>query len=170
MNAAQTPLLSNGQQTFSRAALDAEVLALAKVLREQGTRVLATLMDNSPAWVVADLAAAQAGLVHVPLPVFFTAQQIGHALQVAGVDTVLGPAALAARWPGAPTRGWRRAGRPKIAWSAPQGHTTRETSIGKNCFIGMGARIQPGTRLGDGCVPIADGIHGGRLAAVTLDR
>ena len=56
MNAAQTPLLSNGQQTFSRAALDAEVLALAKVLREQGTRVLATLMDNSPAWVVADLA------------------------------------------------------------------------------------------------------------------
>ena len=134
MNAAQTPLLSNGQQTFSRAALDAEVLALAKVLREQGTRVLATLMDNSPAWVVADLAAAQAGLVHVPLPVFFTAQQIGHALQAAGVDTVLGPAALAARWPGAPTQACEVAGQALCLQRLPMSPVTLPAGTAKITF------------------------------------
>ncbi|MHC2115764.1 acyltransferase [Stenotrophomonas geniculata] len=46
-----------------------------------------------------------------------------------------------------------------------QGHTTRETSIGKNCFIGMGARIQPGTRLGDGCVVGANSVVRGEYPA-----
>jgi long-chain acyl-CoA synthetase len=96
------PALNDGQRSLSRAALDAEVQVFARVLREHGTRVIATLMDNGPAWVVADLAAAQAGAVHVPLPLFFTPPQIGHALQAAGVDTVLTPVPVAARWPGAP--------------------------------------------------------------------
>jgi len=39
-----------------------------------------------------------------------------------------------------------------------QGHTTRVTRIGRNCFIGMGARIQPGTVLGDGCVVGANSV------------
>lgn len=104
------PSLNNGQRSFSRAALDAEVQAFARVLREQGARVIATLMDNGPAWVVADLAAAQAGVVHVPLPLFFTPPQIGHALQSAGVDTLLTPAPLAARWPGAPQQACDLAG------------------------------------------------------------
>lgn len=39
-----------------------------------------------------------------------------------------------------------------------QGHTTHETRIGKNCFVGMGARIQPGTILGDGCVVGANSV------------
>lgn len=50
---------------------------------------MATLLGNSPAWVVADLAAAQSGVVHVPLPAFFTPAQVAHALRSAGVDTVL---------------------------------------------------------------------------------
>ena len=51
-------------------------------------RVLAVLADNSATWVHADLAALQAGIVHVPLPGFFTDRQIGHALHSACVDTV----------------------------------------------------------------------------------
>lgn len=99
---ADTAALDSGQHTLHHAALSAEVEALAAQLRKQQTRVLATLMDNGPAWVVADLAAARAAVVHVPLPVFFTAAQVQHALRAAGVDTVLTTPAFAAQW-SAPT-------------------------------------------------------------------
>ncbi|PTS72527.1 acyltransferase [Stenotrophomonas sp. HMWF023] len=46
-----------------------------------------------------------------------------------------------------------------------QGHTTKETRIGRNCFIGMGVRIQPGTRLGDGCVVGANSVVRGEYPA-----
>jgi len=53
------------------------------------TRVLATLLDNGPDFVALDEAAAAEGVVHVPLPLFFTPAQRLHALQAAGVDTVV---------------------------------------------------------------------------------
>lgn len=90
--------LDDGAHRWTFDEMEAQTLALASRLEAQGTRVLATLMDNSPAWVVADRAAAEARVVHVPLPVFFTAEQIAHALGSAGVDTVLTTAPLAARW------------------------------------------------------------------------
>ena len=97
-----TVALDDGVRTWTHAALRDQVAALAELLSAQGTRVIATLLDNSPAWVVADLAAAQADLVHVPLPPFFTPQQIGHALRTAGVDTVLTTPGCAEQWPQAP--------------------------------------------------------------------
>tara|TARA_R110001592_G_scaffold53617_6_gene164415 strand:+ start:5041 stop:5595 length:555 start_codon:yes stop_codon:yes gene_type:complete len=36
--------------------------------------------------------------------------------------------------------------------------TWEQTEIGKNCFIGMGVRIQAGTILGDGCVVGANSV------------
>jgi len=81
---------------WSRAALEQEQQALAGVFARQGTQVLATVLDNGAAWVIADGAAARAGVVHVPLPAFFTLQQLQHALASAGVDTVLIPAQAAA--------------------------------------------------------------------------
>lgn len=104
--------LNDGQRRIDHAALQAQVAALARTLRDQGTRVLATVMDNSPAWVVADLAAAQAGLVHVPLPVFFTPAQMAHATRAAGVDGVLTGAPLAALWPRAAPLPCEVAGQP----------------------------------------------------------
>lgn len=91
--------LVDGQRTWSRKALDAEVDLFAARLTAQGSRVLATLLDNSAAWVVADLAAAQVGVVHVPLPVFFTPVQITHALRSAGVDALLTSRDTATSWP-----------------------------------------------------------------------
>lgn len=104
--------LDDGQRGWTYAELDSEADSLAKRLRAQGTRVVATLMDNSPAWVIADRAASRAGVVHVPLPVFFTPEQIAHALGAAGVDTVLTLPALAARWPQLPALEWRVAAQP----------------------------------------------------------
>ncbi len=80
------------------ATLAQEIDAFAAQLREQQVRVLATLLDNGVAWIVADLAAARAGVVHVPLPLFFTPQQIQHALQAAGVDALLTTPAAARAW------------------------------------------------------------------------
>jgi long-subunit acyl-CoA synthetase (AMP-forming) len=76
-----------------------EAAALRDLLGGLGTRVLATLLDNSPAWAVADEAAALADVVHVPLPLFFSEAQIAHALRAAGVDTLLVPSFAAGRWP-----------------------------------------------------------------------
>lgn len=54
-----------------------------------GTRVLATLLDNGPDFIALDEAAAAEGVVHVPLPLFFTPAQRQHALQATGADTLV---------------------------------------------------------------------------------
>ncbi len=94
--------LFDGDHTWRAAELDREVERLQQTLSARGSRVLATLLDNTVAWVIADRAAQRAGVVHVPLPLFFTPVQIAHALQAAGVDTLLVPPAHAALWPEAP--------------------------------------------------------------------
>lgn len=57
--------------------------------RLQGCQALAVLADNSPAWVMSDLAALRAGVPHLPLPTFFSARQLAHLLDQSGADAVL---------------------------------------------------------------------------------
>jgi long-chain acyl-CoA synthetase len=94
-----TAALDDGQRLWDRNELLVGAQQLAAHLLAQGTRVLATLLDNGLPWLLADLAATEAGLVHVPLPLFFSPEQLQHALAVGGVDTLLLPPTLAARWP-----------------------------------------------------------------------
>jgi len=47
------------------------------------------MLDNSPAWIVIDLAAAKAGITLVPLPAFFSEQQIEHSLKNASIEVLL---------------------------------------------------------------------------------
>jgi len=91
--------LEDGQRRWSRANLLDGAALLAVHLQAGSTRVLATLMDNGPAWLMADLAASDAGLVHVPMPLFFSPDQLVHALAASGTDSLLLPPALAARFP-----------------------------------------------------------------------
>jgi long-chain acyl-CoA synthetase len=83
------PALDDGTATFDTDRLLRETMAFARQLQARDVRVLATQMDNGPAWIVADLAARDAGVVHVPLPPFFGPQQVQHALQSAGADALL---------------------------------------------------------------------------------
>jgi long-subunit acyl-CoA synthetase (AMP-forming) len=53
-------------------------------------RVAGVLLDNGPEWVAIDLAAQRAGVVLVPLPAFFTAEQCAHAAQASGMDSLFG--------------------------------------------------------------------------------
>jgi long-chain acyl-CoA synthetase len=107
---ASAPALHSADHTLSHGELEAHSRALANQLRQDGIRVLATWMDNGPAWVIADRAAEQAGVVHVPLPVFFTPAQTAHALQAAGVDALLGAPALPCPWPDASAQSLALAG------------------------------------------------------------
>jgi len=85
------PALILRHEEWSYRRLLDTVEATARELSGSGTRVLATLLDNGADWIVADLAAMRAGLVHVPLPGFFTPEQIAHACTVAHVDSILLP-------------------------------------------------------------------------------
>lgn len=81
------PLLISPTRTWHAGEVLAEMLALHE--RLDTCRVLAVLADNSPAWVIADLAANAAGVAHLALPGFFTARQLRHAIDSAGADSVL---------------------------------------------------------------------------------
>lgn len=62
---------------------------LAARLRAQKVSVLGVALDNGPDWALIDLAALAADVCVVPLPRFFSAQQVRHALQQTGTQAVL---------------------------------------------------------------------------------
>ena len=74
----QSPALTEGGFQLTHTELHDHTTRLADTLNAQGLRTVATLLDNGAAWVLLDRALAQAGLVHVPLPVFFTPEQMGN--------------------------------------------------------------------------------------------
>jgi long-subunit acyl-CoA synthetase (AMP-forming) len=71
----------------------ADLLAALQALipRMQALQVetLALDLDNGPAWALIDLAALACGITLVPLPPFFSAAQLRHALSQAGVALVI---------------------------------------------------------------------------------
>ena len=98
--------------------------------RLQGPRTLGLLMDNSPAWIVVDLAAMQAGVVNIPLPGFFSDQQIRHAIQDAQIDTVItdNPARLRSLLPGSREVSLDIAGKPCVQMFFPVDGTDEKHS------------------------------------------
>lgn len=66
-----------------------EARALATRLRADKIKSLALQAQNSPAWIVADLACSSVGIVALPLPSFFSPAQLQHALTSLRVDAVL---------------------------------------------------------------------------------
>jgi long-chain acyl-CoA synthetase len=76
-----------GTLTYDETLVEIELLS--ERLREHLPCVIAVLADNSKDWVLADLAAQAAGIPTIPLPLFFSAAQIVHVLESAGIDLVL---------------------------------------------------------------------------------
>jgi long-chain acyl-CoA synthetase len=69
--------------------LTQRVRTLAALLTARGCRRVALQADNGCDWIVADLACQEAGIVCVPLPLFFTNSQQQHVLQACGIDAML---------------------------------------------------------------------------------
>lgn len=80
-------LLVSAARTWRAGEVYAEVTRMQA--RLAGARVAAVLADNGPAWIIADLACQAAGVVHLPLPGFFSPAQLRHVLEQAGADTVI---------------------------------------------------------------------------------
>jgi long-subunit acyl-CoA synthetase (AMP-forming) len=79
--------LNNGVVKIDYASLDKQLQALQ--LRFAQIGCLALAVDNSPAWVLADLAALACHIPCVPLPFFFSDAQMLHAMRDVGVETLL---------------------------------------------------------------------------------
>lgn len=71
----------------------AAVASRSRHLRELGAQRVALALDNGIDWVLWDLAALHAGLVCVPVPGFFSADQQRHVLDSAGIDSLIGAGA-----------------------------------------------------------------------------
>lgn len=91
--AAQVPeqiALQGTQTQLSYAALAQEITRVSSALMSLTPQAsVALAFDNSPAWIVVDLAILAAGWTNVPLPAFFSATQKQHAILDAGVSLVL---------------------------------------------------------------------------------
>ena len=59
----------------------AQIVTVAEQLRSLGVKRIGLCGDNTPAWVVADLACLMADVVCVPVPVFFSRSQTEHLIQ-----------------------------------------------------------------------------------------
>lgn len=91
-HARETPqklALEGVASSLTYAQCDSEITGLAGVLTERESVAMGLFMDNTPAWVIADLAAVRARVPIVPIPLFFSPAQIEHLIASAGLDLLL---------------------------------------------------------------------------------
>lgn len=81
--------LRGAQAELSYAELQLAVSSNQDNLLTQGISVLGLLADNGIHWAVADLAAMAANIPLVPIPLFFSPQQILHVVRDTGMDGLL---------------------------------------------------------------------------------
>ncbi len=169
--------IEDGSRAWRYDALRAAVDALAASWQAQGVRVLATLKDNGAAWIAADLAALQAGIVHLPLPGFFTPAQIAHAMRAAGADALLAAPQAAVGFAPLPSTAVELMGQP-LAWlrlpaqpvAMPSGtvkitFTSGTTGTPKGVCLGCAGLSAVADGVAEALGPLAIGRH---LSALPL--
>ncbi|CAA0102776.1 2-succinylbenzoate--CoA ligase [Zhongshania aliphaticivorans] len=77
----------DGKYTYS--GLVTAVDSLAEELSQRGISRAALLADNSPAWVIADLACLRAGVTLTAIPHFFSAEQVVNALNNCAAEVLI---------------------------------------------------------------------------------
>jgi long-subunit acyl-CoA synthetase (AMP-forming)/pyrroloquinoline quinone (PQQ) biosynthesis protein C len=74
---------------YSRQEMLAAAHMLADELTQHQCHGIALLADNSPEWLITDLACQLAGIYLLPLPTFFSDDQLEHSINEAGVDSLI---------------------------------------------------------------------------------
>lgn len=85
----QRPALYGERAGYSYAELAHAVDETATALRERNISVLGLYGDNGPEWLLVDLACQAAGVTLVPLPMFFSQQQLAHTMRASGMQALL---------------------------------------------------------------------------------
>jgi len=80
---------SGEKELVSYAELSKHIEYIAAYLKVNKALCVAIWMDNTPAVLMVDLACIENQLLTVPVPLFFTPQQISHSLHQAGVDVLI---------------------------------------------------------------------------------
>jgi long-subunit acyl-CoA synthetase (AMP-forming) len=83
-----SPALIGSRHALTYRELAAAIAQLGAQLRAAPARAIALALDNSPLWVALDLAALHAVKPVIPLPFFFSAEQIAHSIRDAGIDCI----------------------------------------------------------------------------------
>jgi len=81
--------LTDGNRSITYGQLGSIVRSEADLLRETGGLRFGLLAENGCDWAVTDLALHHLHRVNVPLPAYFTPGQMRHAIDDAGVDTLI---------------------------------------------------------------------------------
>ncbi len=81
--------IENKHISLTYADLNQKINILVNDLGRHHLHSVALLADNGPAWCIADLACLQAELMLVPIPHFFSARQVAHLINSAGIDAIL---------------------------------------------------------------------------------
>ena len=82
-------VLRSGASGVTRAVLGEKVENIAAHLLNSGAKCVALHADNGPDWILVDLACQSAGILLVPVPLFFSDEQILHTLHVSGADVLI---------------------------------------------------------------------------------
>lgn len=82
------PVVESPSRRWDAAAWQSAVAQVCDRLLALRSRILVTVLDNTPDFLALDEAALHLGLVHVPLPSFFSQQQVRHAISAVGADTL----------------------------------------------------------------------------------
>ena len=81
--------LRDMKRSLSGAKVSAQCDEFIGFLAEEKIRRLALFAENGIDWVLVDLACQAAGICLIPLPTFFSAQQIRHVMQLCDIDAVV---------------------------------------------------------------------------------
>jgi len=89
LNSSHKVVARDSSQSLTADMLSASCTKLARELSAQNIKVLALHGDNSINWMIIDLACQIAGVCLIPVPTFFSTEQIAHVFTTVPVDAVM---------------------------------------------------------------------------------
>lgn len=81
--------LTGDQHELSYQDLGSAIEQIGALLHTLPYKTIGLALDNSPLWAVLDLAGMSAGKIIIPLPFFFSPEQIAHSIKDAGISCIL---------------------------------------------------------------------------------